>query len=55
MDVSLAVHQKYDKEDGPMYDLEPAFYLVDSQGSGRMARVLSLAVNHEESTILCER
>ena len=37
-----------------MYDLEPAFILVGSQGSGRMARVLFLAVNHEES-ILNER
>ena len=48
------MRQMYEKEDGPMYDLEPAFNLVGSQGSGRMARVLSLAVNHEES-ILYER
>ena len=48
------MHQMYEKEDGPMYDLEPAFILVGSQGSGRMARVLFLAVNHEES-ILNER
>ena len=52
--MPIAAYQKYDKEDGPMYDLEPAFILVGSQGSGRMARVLSLAVNHEES-ILHER
>lgn len=37
-----------------MYDLEPAFNTVDSRDSGRMARVLSLAVNHEKS-ILAER
>ena len=37
-----------------MYDLEPAFYMIDSQDSGRIARVLSLAVNHRES-ILSER
>lgn len=37
-----------------MYDLEPAFNMVGSQDSGRIARVLSLAVNHEDS-ILCER
>ncbi len=28
-----------------MYDLEPAFNQIDSQDSGKMARVLSLAVN----------
>ena len=38
-----------------MYDLEPAFNMVGSQDSGRMARVLSLAVNREESTLLYER
>ncbi len=38
-----------------MYDLEPAFNTVDSQDSGRMARVLSLAVNPREVSILFER
>ena len=32
-----------------MYDLEPAFSVVDSRDSGKTARVLSLAVNHKES------
>ena len=51
----FSMHRTLDKEDGPMYDLEPAFNLVGSQGSGRMARVLSLAVNHYEVSILNER
>ena len=40
----MACRKNY-KEDGPMYDLEPAFNQIDSQDSGKMARVLSLAVN----------
>ena len=38
------------KEDGPMYDLEPAFNQIDSQGCCGIARVPYMAVNLTEST-----
>ena len=50
MGMPIAAYQKYDKEDGPMYDLEPAFNQIDSQGCCGMARVPYMAVNLSEST-----
>ena len=48
--AAYSVCRKNYKEDGPMYDLEPAFNQIDSQDSGKIARVLSLAVNLTKST-----
>jgi hypothetical protein len=48
--AAYLVRRKNYKEDGPMYDLEPAFNQIDSQDSGKIARVLSLAVNLSEKS-----
>ena len=46
--ADFGVSKNY-KEDGPMYDLEPAFNQIDSQGCCGIARVPYMAVNLTES------